>query len=222
MGRRKIAVAIILAAIIVLGGVGIKKYTDRKAAARQAVQFQVEEQTFNFEQNLRTNDRLFWHGEKYSIDHSPLSVFGGYKEVLGERSGKMGDAKGDSVLTDGRQGENCHAEWVIVGDSLYLAEVVFDGATGEPVDYTKLEQVTGVSFLPVSVGLQEVSETERMMPARWVSGPFYVKGVVESVSGAHAQDQENRPEEEQSVLYKITFEAGGITKIEKSRKMSPR
>lgn len=221
MGRRKVAVAVILAAIIVLGGVGVKRYMDRKAAARQALQFQVEEPAFNFEQNVRTNDRLFWNGEEYRIDHSPLSVFGGYKEVFGEHSGKMGDAKGDSVLPDDRQGENCHAEWVIVGDSLYLAEVVFDGATGEPVDYTKLEQMTGVSFLPVPVGRQEMSETERMMPARWVSGPFYVKGSVRSTSGVHAQDQEDRLKEDQGVLYKITFEAGGISKIEKTRKMSP-
>ena len=221
MGRRKVAVAVILAAIIVLGGVGVKRYMDRKAAARQALQFQVEEPAFNFEQNVRTNDRLFWNGEEYRIDHSPLGVFGDYKKLFGDRSGKMDGAKGDSVFIDDRQGENCHAEWVIVGDSLYLAEVVFDGATGEPVDYTKLEQLTGVSFRLVSAQEQESLKTDRIMPARWVSGPFYVKGSVQSTSGVHAQDQEDRLKEDQGVLYKITFEAGGISKIEKTRKMSP-
>lgn len=219
MGKRKIWVTVILAVVIVLGGFAVLKYKERKELARQALQFQIDEPVFHFEQNVRTNDRLLWNGVEYRIDHSPLSVFGGYKELFGDLPEKTSEAKRDSVTPVGRLKEDYRMLWAIVGDSLYLIDIVSDGAAVEEADYARLEQLTGVPFQPVPTQLQGEVRQKQYMPARWVSGPFYVKG---SASGTDAQEKENRQGGVQDALYKITFEAGGVSKIEKTRKISPK
>lgn len=219
MGKRKIWVTVILAVVIVLGGFAVLKYKERKDLARQAMQFQIDEPVFHFEQNVRTNDRLLWNGVEYRIDHSPLSVFGGYKELFGDLPEKTSEAKRDSVTPVGRLKEDYRMLWAIVGDSLYLIDIVSDGAAVEEADYARLEQLTGVPFQPVPTQLQGEVRQKQYMPARWVSGPFYVKG---SASGTDAQEKENRQGGVQDALYKITFEAGGVSKIEKTRKISPK
>lgn len=219
MGKRKIWVTVILAVVIVLGGFAVLKYKERKDLARQAMQFQIDEPVFHFEQNVRTNDRLQWNGVEYRIDHSPLSVFGGYKELFGDLPEKTSEAKRDSVTPVGRLKEDYRMLWAIVGDSLYLIDIVSDGAAVEEADYARLEQLTGVPFQPVPTQLQGEVRQKQYMPARWVSGPFYVKG---SASGTDAQEKENRQGGVQDALYKITFEAGGVSKIEKTRKISPK
>ena len=135
MGKRKIWVTVILAVVIVLGGFAVLKYKERKDLARQALQFQIDEPVFHFEQNVRTNDRLLWNGVEYRIDHSPLSVFGGYKELFGDFSEKTSEAKRDSVTPVGRLKEDYRMLWAIVGDSLYLIDIVSDGAAVEEADY---------------------------------------------------------------------------------------
>ena len=219
MGKRKIWVTVILAVVIVLGGFAVLKYRERKDLARQALQFQIDEPVFHFEQNVRTNDRLLWNGVEYRIDHSPLSVFGGYKELFGDLPEKTSEAKRDSVTPVGRLKEDYRMLWAIVGDSLYLIDIVSDGAAVEEADYARLEQLTGVPFQPVPTQLQGEVRQKQYMPARWVSGPFYVKG---SASGTDAQEKENRQDGVQDALHKITFEAGGVSKIEKTRKISPK
>lgn len=221
MGKRKIWVTVILAVVIVLGGFAVLKYKERKELARQALQFQIDEPVFHFEQNVRTNDRLLWNGVEYRIDHSPLSVFGGYKELFGDlpEKTKMNETKHDSGTPVGRQKEDYRMLWAVVGDSLYLVDIVSDGTAVEEADYARLEQLTGVSFQPVPTQLQGEVKQKQCMPARWVSGPFYVKG---STSGTDVQEKENRQGGVQDALYKITFEAGGVSKIEKTRKISPK
>lgn len=219
MGKRKIWVTVILAVVIVLGGFAVLKYKERKELARQALQFQIDEPVFHFEQNVRTNDRLLWNGVEYRIDHSPLSVFGGYKELFGDLPEKTNEAKRDSGISVGRQKEDYRMLWAVVGDSLYLIDIVSDGTAVDEADYARLEQLTGVPFQPVPTQLQGEVRQKQYMPARWVSGPFYVKG---SASGTDAQEKENRQGGVQDALYKITFEAGGVSKIEKTRKISPK
>lgn len=219
MGKRKIWVTVILAVVIVLGGFAVLKYKERKDLARQALQFQIDEPVFHFEQNVRTNDRLLWNGVEYRIDHSPLSVFGGYKELFGDLPEKTNEAKRDSGISVGRQKEDYRMLWAVVGDSLYLIDILSDGTAVEEADYARLEQLTGVSFQPVPTQFQGEVRQKQYMPARWVSGPFYVKG---SASGTDAQEKENRQGGVQDALYKITFEAGGVSKIEKTRKISPK
>ncbi len=220
MGKRKIVLAIILVVVVVLGGMAVKRYVDSKAIARQALQLQVEEPVFNFEQNVRTDDRLFWDGKEYRIDHSPLSVFGGYKELFGANEKNTVGSKGDSISSVRQQNKSkgCRAEWVIINDSLYLANIVMEGETFGDADYVKLEQMTGASFRSGSV--QGKLKVDRIMPAQWVSGPFYVKSYLSGSSGKDADDRKNEQRKEQDALYKITFEAGVISKIEKTRKMS--
>lgn len=219
MGKRKIWVTVILAVVIVLGGFAVLKYKERKELARQALQFQIDEPVFHFEQNVRTNDRLLWNGVEYRIDHSPLSVFGGYKELFGDLPEKTSEAKRDSVTPVGRQKEDYRMLWAVVGDSLYLIDILSDGTAVEEADYARLEQLTGVPFQPVPTQLQGEVRQKQYMPARWVSGPFYVKG---STSETDVQEKENRQGGVQDALYKITFEAGGVSKIEKTRKISPK
>lgn len=148
MGKRKIVLAIILVVVVVLGGMAVKRYVDSKAIARQALQLQVEEPVFNFEQNVRTDDRLFWDGKEYRIDHSPLSVFGGYKELFGANEKNTVGSKVDSISSVRQQNKSkdCRAEWVIINDSLYLANIVMEGETFGNADYVKLEQMTGLLF----------------------------------------------------------------------------
>ncbi len=214
MGKRKIVLASLL------GGMAVKRYLDNKAIARQALQLQVEEPVFNFEQNVRTDDRLFWDGKEYRIDHSPLSVFGEYKELFGANEKNTVGSKGDSISSVRQQNKSkgCRAEWVIINDSLYLANIVMEGETFGDADYVKLEQITGTSFRSGSV--QGKTKVDRIMPAQWVSGPFYVKSYLSGSSGKDADDRKNDQRKEQDALYKITFEAGVISKIEKTRKMS--
>lgn len=219
MGKRKIWVTVILAVVIVLGGFAVLKYKERKELARQALQFQIDEPVFHFEQNVRTNDRLLWNGVEYRIDHSPLSVFGGYKELFGDLPEKTNEAKRDSGTPVGRQNGDYRMLWAVVGDSLYLVDIVSDGTAVDEADYARLEQLTGVSFQSVPTQLQGEVKQKQCMPARWVSGPFYAKG---SASGTDAQEKENRQDGVQDALYKITFEAGGVSKIEKTRKISPK
>lgn len=219
MGKRKIWVTVILAVVIVLGGFAVLKYKERKELARQALQFQIDEPVFHFEQNVRTNDRLLWNGVEYRIDHSPLSVFGGYKELFGDLPEKTNEAKRDSGISVGRQNGDYRMLWAVVGDSLYLIDIVSDGTAVDEADYARLEQLTGVSFQSVPTQLQGEVKQKQCMPARWVSGPFYVKG---SASGTDAQEKENRQDGVQDALHKITFEAGGVSKIEKTRKISPK
>lgn len=220
MGKRKIVLAIILVVVVVLGGMAVKRCVDSKAIARQALQLQVEEPVFNFEQNVRTDDRLFWDGKEYRIDHSPLSVFGEYKELFGANEKNTVGSKGDSISSVRQQNKSkdCRAEWVIINDSLYLANIVMEGETFGDADYVKLEQMTGASFRSGSV--QGKLKVDRIMPVQWVSGPFYVKSYLSGSSGKGADDRKNDQRKEQDVLYKITFETGVISKIEKTRKMS--
>lgn len=166
-----------------------------------------------------TSDLFYFFGtsDKYLLNESPLKFFPNYKKMYD----KFPEVEGVEiqVFDEFEPADNkFQVKWVLYGNILYLSDISFYTINQQNINkvfrnkkqYKILEKFTGTKFNKklISNNCDTPSGPVGMMPAKWVTGKFYIKR-------AWKPGKEDYEKWENEPFYELTFDKGKLLSMKR-------